>query len=206
MARLIVFNKPFNCLSQFSDDQGRSTLKEYINIPNVYPAGRLDYDSEGLLLLTDNGKLQAQIANPKFQTEKTYWAQVEGRPKLEALQALRDGVILKDGPTRPASIRLLDDAPILWERKPPIRQRNNDVTSWLEIRISEGRNRQVRRMTAHIGHPTLRLVRVKIGSWQLNHLQPGEFEQFEVHLPHNNATKRSHKHSKPKRRPTRKPV
>ena len=188
MARLIVFNKPFNCLSQFSDEQGRDTLKEYISIPNVYPAGRLDFDSEGLLLLTDDGQLQAQIADPKFRVEKTYWAQVEGRPNSEALQALRTGITLKDGPTRPASVELLENAPNLWVRTPPIRQRNNDVTSWLEIRISEGRNRQVRRMTAHVGHPTLRLVRVQIGSWCLDTLQPGEFKQLDVHLPNNKKT------------------
>ncbi len=203
MARLIIFNKPFNCLSQFSDQQGRTTLKDFLNIPNFYPAGRLDNDSEGLLLLTDDGKLQAQISDPKYKVEKTYWAQVEGRPNNDALQALREGVVLKDGITLPAKVSLLSDEPKLWLRSPPIRQRNNDITSWLEIRISEGRNRQVRRMTAHIGHPTLRLVRVKIGAWHLNDLQPGEFSQIEVHLP---ASRKPNTNNADRRNYTRKPI
>ena len=175
MAKLILLNKPFNCLCQFSDEQGRSTLKDYIPISNVYPAGRLDYDSEGLVLLTDDGKLQAYISHPKYQLEKTYWAQVEGIPSTEALQQLCRGVKLKDGLTRPAQARLLKTAPDVWLRHPPIRQRNNDITSWIELKIKEGRNRQVRRMTAAIGHPTLRLIRQQIGPWQLSSLQPGEF-------------------------------
>ena len=203
MPRLILFNKPFNCLSQFTDQSGRTTLKDYLPIPDVYPAGRLDNDSEGLLLLTDDGSVQAQISNPKYKVEKTYWAQVEGRPNNDALQALRNGITLKDGPTKPAKVSLFNKEPELWDRNPPIRQRNNDVTSWIEIKISEGRNRQVRRMTAHIGHPTLRLVRVQIGSWSLGDLQPGEYSQLTVE-----ALKKTIPRSQPyrKRKPKRKPV
>ena len=176
MARLILFNKPYGVLSQFTDtgtaDIPRATLSDHISVPGVYPAGRLDRDSEGLLLLTDDGKLQARIASPRFKTEKTYLVQVEGAPEDAALDALRRGVTLKDGPTRPARLRRIDP-PELWPRTPPVRYRKSVPDCWLEITISEGRNRQVRRMTARVGHPTLRLVRWRIGEWTLDGLAPG---------------------------------
>lgn len=176
MARLILFNKPFGVLSQFTDrgtaERARATLSDYIDLPGVYPAGRLDRDSEGLLLLTDDGKLQARIATPRFKTEKTYLVQVEGLPDEPALAALRDGVTLKDGPTRPAVVAHIEP-PEIWPRTPPVRYRKSVPDCWLSITISEGRNRQVRRMTAHIGHPTLRLVRWRIGEWSIDGLDPG---------------------------------
>ena len=181
MARLIAFNKPFGVLSQFTDkgtaDSPRATLSDHIHLPGVYPAGRLDRDSEGLLLLTDDGKLQARISHPRFKTEKTYLVQIEGLPDEAALQALRHGVTLKDGPTRPALVRRIDP-PQIWERDPPVRYRKSVPDCWLEITISEGRNRQVRRMTAHIGHPTLRLVRWRIGDWSLDGLFPGAWRDL----------------------------
>ena len=182
MAKLILFNKPFRVMSQFSESDNKETLANYINIPDVYPAGRLDYDSEGLLLLTDNGQLQHRIAHPKHKSTKTYWVQVEGKPSEESIQLLRKGVKLKDGLTLPAKVRVIAE-PELWERNPPIRERANIPTTWLEIEITEGRNRQVRRMTASINHPTLRLVRTKIGEWSVKNIVPGEFREIEVEAP-----------------------
>ena len=190
MATLICLNKPFQVLSQFTDNEGRSTLSDYIKQPGVYPAGRLDYDSEGLLLLTDDGQLQARIADPAHKMQKHYLVQVEGMPSPAALEQFRRGLVLKDGPTKPAHITIVD-CPGIWPRTPPIRQRANDDTCWLDIRISEGRNRQVRRMTAHIGHPTLRLIRTAIGPWQLGDLQPGQWAQQTVHLPQSKTTGQS---------------
>jgi 23S rRNA pseudouridine2457 synthase len=172
LPRLILLNKPYGVLCQFSGDGTRPTLKDLVDVPDVYPAGRLDTDSEGLVVLTDDGRLQAAIADPRHKLEKAYWVQVEGTPTAQALERLRRGVVLRDGPTRPARVRTLPE-PALWPREPPIRERRAIPTAWLEIGLREGRNRQVRRMTAHVGLPTLRLVRVRVGPWELGGLAPG---------------------------------
>jgi 23S rRNA pseudouridine2457 synthase len=182
MSQLILFNKPFQVLSQFSASAERRTLAHYLDKPGFYSAGRLDYDSEGLLLLTDDGALQHRISHPKHKLPKTYWVQVEGAPDHNAVAALIRGVVLNDGPTQPAKVRLLPE-PSLWPRDPPIRQRQHIPTHWLEVIISEGRNRQVRRMTAAVGLPTLRLVRVAIGDWRLDDLQPGQWRELTLHSP-----------------------
>lgn len=184
MPRLILFNKPYGVLSQFTGGSTGSaghTLSDFIGWPGVYPAGRLDRDSEGLLLLTDDGRLQARISDPKFKMPKTYLVQVEGAPSPDAMERLRHGVQLKDGLTRPAEAELID-APDLWPRDPPIRVRQTVPDSWLRLTIREGRNRQVRRMTAAVGHPTLRLVRWSIGEWTIEGLEPGEWREVAASL------------------------
>ena len=192
MARLVLFNKPYGVLSQFTDEgQGRPTLKDWIEIPVIRPAGRLDFDSEGLLLLTDSGPLQAYISNPRHKLWKTYWVQVEGIPDQGALETLQNGLILKDGPTLPAKARMITPPEGLWTRDPPIRYRASIPTRWIELCIREGRNRQVRRMTAAVGHPTLRLIRITIGEWAVQDLLPGEWR--EVPFPREGAISRPSK-------------
>ncbi|WP_343044199.1 pseudouridine synthase [Marinifaba aquimaris] len=175
---VVLFNKPFDVLTQFTDDDNRQTLKDFINIKDVYAAGRLDKDSEGLLVLTNDGAIQDLISHPKHHKEKEYWVQVEGIPDNTAISKLTKGVELKDGMTKPAKVKIIEQ-PSIWPRHPPIRERKNIPTTWLSIIISEGKNRQVRRMTAHVGHPTLRLVRASVGEYQLGDLQPGQLQVIE---------------------------
>lgn len=199
MSALYLLHKPYRMLSQFTDrgaeaGERRATLADVIDVPGIYPAGRLDHDSEGLLLLSDDGELIHRISHPRHKQPKTYRVQVEGTPSEAVLRALREGVELKDGRTRPARVRRLAESG-LPERDPPLDPKRHPVTTWLELTISEGRNRQVRRMTAHVGHPTLRLVRVAIGPWRLDGLAPGEWRREELHAPKPPAS-----HRRPARR------
>jgi 23S rRNA pseudouridine2457 synthase len=180
LGRLLLLNKPFGVLCQFTPEAGRRSLADFIQIPAVYPAGRLDADSEGLVLLTDDGRLQAAIADPRHKLPKWYWVQVEGIAEAAAITALERGVVLRDGPNRPARARAVPPPEGLWERDPPVRFRRHIPTSWLELELREGRNRQVRRMTAAVGLPTLRLVRHRIGPWNLEALQPGQWRELPV--------------------------
>lgn len=201
MSRLYLFHKPYRVLSQFTDrgdatGRRRATLADYLDEPGIYPAGRLDHDSEGLLLLSDDGDLIHRISHPKHKQPKTYWVQVERRPDDAALAALRDGIELKDGPTRPARVRRLDGVS-LPDRQPPVDPQRHPVTQWLELIITEGRNRQVRRMTAHVGHPTLRLVRMAIGPWSLDGLAPGQWRHETLNAPRSKPRRRSFTRRRP---------
>ncbi len=178
MFTYILVNKPFEVLTQFTDENGRATLKDYVPVTGIYPVGRLDYDSEGLVLLTDDKALQHRLSDPKFKIEKTYWAQVENIPDEAALQKIRAGVYLKNVKTAPAQASLLNPAPVVWERAKPIRFRQNIPTAWLQITLTQGMNRQVRKMTAAVGFPTLRLIRVSIGPLRLDHLPPGQYRSL----------------------------
>ena len=180
MSQLILFNKPYGVICQFSPHEKHQSLADYISIKDVYPAGRLDHDSEGLLLLTDDGKLQHKISDPGNKMKKTYWVQVDKEITKEAIEKLKKGVILKDGKTKPAQAKIISEPGSLWPRDPPVRFRKNIPTSWIELSISEGKNRQVRRMTAAVGFPTLRLIRCQIGEWTLGSLKQGEMEVMNI--------------------------
>ena len=180
MSRLILFNKPYGVICQFSPHEKHQSLADYISIKDVYPAGRLDHDSEGLLLLTADGKLQNKIADPKNKMEKTYWVQVDNQITEEAIEKLRKGVVLKDGLTKPAKAKMINEPDNLWPRNPPVRFRKEIPTSWIELSIREGRNRQVRRMTAAVGFPTLRLIRSRIGDWDVGGIELGGFQSIDV--------------------------
>ena len=193
MPVVLLFNKPFQVLTQFTSTDGKATLRDFIHAPGMRPAGRLDYDSEGLVLLTSDGKLQAQLADPRWKMPKIYFVQVEGEPDAAALSKLRSGVVLNDGKTLPASARRVDEPEWLWPRDPPIRFRKAIATSWIELTIREGRNRQVRRMTAAVGYPTLRLIRWSIGEWTIEGLAPGAAKEVTFPYPRSaaRATRRS---------------
>jgi 23S rRNA pseudouridine2457 synthase len=191
MAQVLLFNKPYGVLSQFSDSEGRPTLADYLVAPGMRPAGRLDFDSEGLLVLTDDGLLQQRIANPRHRHWKHYWVQVEGVPSEAALDRLRQGVDLRDGLTQPAQVAVIAEPADLWPREPPIRERRHIPTCWLDLAITEGRNRQVRRMTAAVSLPTLRLIRHRVADWQLGSLQPGQALSRAVVFPRRPSSPRS---------------
>lgn len=180
MSRLILLNKPYGTICQFSEDGLHPTLKDLVKIPDVYPAGRLDTDSEGLVVLTNNGILQNQIASPRHKLTKTYWVQVEGTPTENALVQLKQGINLGDFISLPAKVRIIEEPPDIWPREPPIRHRKTVPTTWLEIKIREGKNRQVRRMTAKVGYPTLRLIRYAVGDWNLEGLAPGAWRELKI--------------------------
>lgn len=200
MAHILLFNKPYGVLTQFSPADGRATLKDYIDMPGVYPAGRLDADSEGLLLLTDDGALQARIAHPRHKLDKTYWAQVEGTPTDAQLAMLQQPLDLGDFVTQPCKARVIDEPAGLWPRNPPIRHRLSVPTAWVELTLREGKNRQVRRMTAKVGLPTLRLIRARIGAWSVMDLAPGEW-RVETELPASLQSNQSPRSASPRRRP-----